>query len=270
MNTAHPVRTSETIVVTGRNRITVPRSFVIFFRVRVIFPVRIVIILLSHLPPSLPIPRTLVMTIRMIVAEDHEVTRRAILAHLAGMPLEVTETVSGTETLEKVFQTTPELLLLDIRFPDIDGFEILKQLHQAESSPRIAIVSTFESPTYVARSLVWGAEDFLSKAMPARDFKAALERFVAGQSPYPTAVFSRTRDLLMRRRDRGTFRGSSLTYREYQLLRHVAMGLSNHEITLSLQISIETVKEHVQNILRKTDASDRTQLAVWATRDGIV
>ncbi len=211
------------------------------------------------------------MAIRMIVAEDHEVTRRAIMAHLEGIPLEViSETVSGKETLEKVFGMSPELLLLDIRFPDMDGFEILKQLHQADSSPRVAIVSTFENPTYVARSIVWGADDFLSKAMPTRDFKAALERFVAGQSPYPAAVFSRTRDLLMRRRDRGTLHGSSLTYREYQLLRHLALGLSNHEITLSLQISIETVKEHVQNILRKTDASDRTQLAVWATREGIV
>ncbi|MFP6750235.1 MAG: response regulator transcription factor [Pirellulaceae bacterium] len=211
------------------------------------------------------------MAIRLIVAEDHEVTRRAIMAHLEGIPLEViSETVSGAETLEKVLGMSPELLLLDIRFPDIDGFEVLKQLHQADSSPRIAIVSTFENPTYVARSIVWGAEDFLSKAMPARDFKAALERFVAGQSPYPAAAFSRTRDLLMRRRDRGTLHGSSLTYREYQLLRHLALGLSNHEITLSLQISIETVKEHVQNILRKTDASDRTQLAVWATREGIV
>ena len=61
-----------------------------------------------------------------------------------------------------------------------------------------------------------------------------------------------------------------MTYREYQLLRHIGLGLSNHEITRSLGISIETVKEHVQNVLRKTDASDRTQLAVWATQEKIV
>jgi DNA-binding NarL/FixJ family response regulator len=237
----------------------------------VTFPSLAVIIPVN--PTYLPTfqPTIVVMAIRMIVAEDHEITRLAIMAHLASIPLEViAQTSTGAETLEKVASLSPELLLLDIRFPDMDGFEILKQLHEADSSPRVAVVSTFENPTYVARSIVWGADDYLTKGLPTRDFKAAPERFGAGQSPYPDTIYSRIRELLSRRRDRGTLQGASLTYREYQLLRHVALGLSNHEITLSLQISIETVKEHVQNILRKTDASDRTQLAVWATREGIV
>ena len=206
-----------------------------------------------------------------MIAEDHEVTRLGILSMLNDLPVEVVaQTSTGQETLDRSSALAPEVLLLDIRFPDMDGFAILKHFRQTGQSIRVAIVSTYENPTYVARSIIWGAVDYLPKGMPELDFSAALSRIVNGEVPDPNGVFCRLQHILARRRDRGSLQGASLTYREYQLLRHLALGLSNHEITLSLDISIETVKEHVQNILRKTDASDRTQLAVWATREGIL
>ena len=208
---------------------------------------------------------------RIIVADNHEIARRAVAVLLEDLSVDiVAETTSGADTLKKVSSLSPELLLLDIRFPDMDGFQVLKQLAADDSKTRFAILSTYEYPTYVARSIVWGARDYMTKAMSARDLKAALARFVSGESAHPDSLFTRYQALLSRRRDRGDLRGASLTYREYQLLRHIALGLSNHEITRSLGISIETVKEHVQNILRKTDASDRTQLAVWSTQDGLI
>lgn len=211
------------------------------------------------------------MAMRILVADDHEITRRAVAVLLSDMPVDiVAETNCGADTLKKVTSLSPDLLLLDIRFPDMDGFQVLKQLAADSTKTRVAILSTYEYPTYVARSIIWGAHDYLTKAMSARVLKAALERFVSGQSPHPDSLFVHYQSLLSRRRDRGTLKGSSLTYREYQVIRHIALGLSNHEITRSLGISIETVKEHVQNILRKTDASDRTQLAVWATQEQLV
>ena len=211
------------------------------------------------------------MAVRIMIAEDHEVTRLGILSMLNDLPVEVVaQTSTGQETLDRSLALVPEVLLLDIRFPDMDGFAILKHFRQTDQSIRVAIVSTYENPTYVARSIIWGAVDYLPKGMPELDFSAALSRIVNGESPDPNGVFCRLQEVLGRKRDRGSLQGASLTYREYQLLRHLALGLSNHEITLSLEISIETVKEHVQNILRKTDASDRTQLAVWATREGIL
>ena len=211
------------------------------------------------------------MAVRIMIAEDHEVTRLGILSMLNDLPVEVVaQTSTGQETLDRSLALVPEVLLLDIRFPDMDGFAILKHFRQTDQSIRVAIVSTYENPTYVARSIIWGAIDYLPKGMPRVDFSAALSRIVNGEAPDPNGVFCRLQHILARRRDRGSLQGASLTYREYQLLRHLALGLSNHEITLSLEISIETVKEHVQNILRKTDASDRTQLAVWATREGIL
>ena len=211
------------------------------------------------------------MAVRIMIAEDHEVTRLGILSMLNDLPVEVVaQTSTGQETLDRSLALVPEVLLLDIRFPDMDGFAILKHFRQTDQSIRVAIVSTYENPTYVARSIIWGAVDYLPKGMPELDFSAALSRIVNGEAPDHNGVFCRLQHILARRRDRGSLQGASLTYREYQLLRHLALGLSNHEITLSLEISIETVKEHVQNILRKTDASDRTQLAVWATREGIL
>ena len=211
------------------------------------------------------------MAMRIIVADEHEITRRGVKVLLADLPVDIiAETTSGSETLEKVSSLSPDLLLLEVRFPDMDGFQVLQELSQDNSPTAVAVLSTYEYPTYIARSIIWGARDYLPKGMPTRDLKEALARFTAGEPAHPDSLFARYQSLLARRRDRGGLRGTDLTYREYQLLRHIALGLSNHEITRSLGISIETVKEHVQNVLRKTDASDRTQLAVWATQEELV
>ena len=121
----------------------------------------------------------------------------------------------------------------------------------------------------MARSLVLGAEDFLLKHLPAEAYLAAIERAVHGGVLAPDTLFSQIQATLHERRDPQAD-DVPLTRREYQVLRHLAYGLSNREIARSLTISIETVKEHVQNTLRKLELSNRTEAAVWIVKRGLV
>jgi DNA-binding NarL/FixJ family response regulator len=121
----------------------------------------------------------------------------------------------------------------------------------------------------VARAAALGAADFLRKDVPGKAFAAAIRRAVQADSPPEESNFSRIRAKLQQRPDPKAD-DVPLTRREYQVLIHLAYGLSNREIGFSMNISIETVKEHVQNILRKFDMPDRTAVAVWAVKRGLV
>ena len=131
------------------------------------------------------------------------------------------------------------------------------------------MLSSYDNPTYVARSVALGAADYVLKSASRQELINAITRAVAGQEPDESSIYQRVKRVMGRRKNGGD-ETIPLTNRELQVLRHVALGLSNREIGQSLKISIETVKEHVQNILRKLDVNDRTQAAVWAVRKGLV
>jgi DNA-binding NarL/FixJ family response regulator len=128
--------------------------------------------------------------------------------------------------------------------------------------------SAYENPTYVARSVSAGAHDYLVKTATRTEIVAAIARAAEGSAPARTGALRRVAGE-MAKREAPTDARLPLTPRETQVLRHVAMGLSNKEIADSLEISVETVKEHVQNLLRKVSLADRTQAAVWAIRQGL-
>jgi len=153
--------------------------------------------------------------------------------------------------------------------PDEDGLVTLERLRTQVPDSRVVMLSAFDNPTYVARAVVWGASDYLLKGSSRENLIAAIEAAAAGASPSDFGEIRRMADTLQSRR-KVDEADVPLTQREIQVLRHLALGLSNKEIARSLQISIETVKEHVQNILRKIAAKDRTQAAVWAVRKGLV
>jgi len=148
--------------------------------------------------------------------------------------------------------------------PDTDGLDALEKLREKAPQMRVVMMSAYDNPTYVARTVALGAEGFVLKDAPAEDFIDAIRRAVRGEPPKDVRL-NQIKDLLATRLD-PTADEVPLTKREYQVLRHLAFGLSNREIGRSLSISIETVKEHVQNILRKLDAADRTEAAVWAVK----
>jgi DNA-binding NarL/FixJ family response regulator len=210
------------------------------------------------------------MVVKLIVADDQEVIRKglAVLLPNSGIRL-VAEAATGNEAITMTKRHKPDVLLLDVRMPDTDGLDALEQIRENTPATKVIIISAHDNPSYVARAVVLGAEDFLLKDAPAEAYVAAIKRAVGGGELAPDTLFSRIKATLDVRPNPKAD-DVPLTRREYQALRHLAYGLSNREISRSLTISIDTVKEHVQNVLRKLKVSDRTAAAVWIVKRGLV
>jgi DNA-binding NarL/FixJ family response regulator len=210
------------------------------------------------------------MPIRLMICDDHEVIRTGLRSLLAGTEIEiVAEAANGKDAVKFAAKDKPDIILLDIRMPDGDGLATLEKLRQKAPESKVIMLSTYDNPTYIARAVALGASDYVLKGSSRDDIIATIKACAAGESPSRTGELKKIANT-MKVKQAIDDDDVPLTQRETQVLRHVALGLSNKEIGKSLEISVETVKEHVQNILRKIAVSDRTQAAVWAVRKGLV
>jgi DNA-binding NarL/FixJ family response regulator len=210
------------------------------------------------------------MSIKVLVADDHEVVRSGLQSLFKGTDIQIVgEAVDGDQVVKEALKQKPDVLLMDIRLGDSDGLDALERIRNRSPDQRVVMLSTYDNPTYVARSVALGANDYVLKGSSRQEIISAIKRAAAGESPAADSIMHRVRSSMSRKRTEADEK-IPLTNRELQVLRHVALGLSNREIGKSLGISVETVKEHVQNILRKVDVADRTQAAVWAVKKGIV
>jgi DNA-binding NarL/FixJ family response regulator len=210
------------------------------------------------------------MGIRVLVADDHQVVRSGLVSLLAGSNIEiVAEAATGVEAVKLAIEHKPDVVLLDIRMPDMDGLDALERLHQDAPECSVVMLSTYDNPTYVARAVALGASDYVLKGAGRQVIIDTITAAAEGRGPLHAGELLKVAGAMSKNPEHHGDQ-PPLTTRETQVLRHVALGLSNKEIGRSLAISIETVKEHVQNILRKISATDRTQAAVWAVRKGLV
>ena len=210
------------------------------------------------------------MAVKVVNADDHEVVRRGLISLLAGSEVKIVgEAASGDEAIKITRKLKPDVLLLDIRMPGKDGLNVLEKVRSDMPNVRVVMLSTFDNPTYVARAVAAGAHDYILKGSNRSELINSIAGAAAGQLPMRAGELRRVATT-MANRVATPDPDIPLTQRETQVLRHMALGLSNKEIAQSLTISVETVKEHVQNILRKIAVSDRTQAAVWAVRRGLV
>ena len=209
------------------------------------------------------------MSISVLIVDDHAIVRSGLKSMLEDSDVSIVgEAIDGNEALEQTLLLKPDVVLLDIRMQKSDGLDALRKIRDESPDTRVMILSTYDNPTYVARSVALGAKDYVLKGS-SRDVLIHRIRNVAEDRP-PTqdSILHSVRETMAQRKNvRSDF---PLTNRELQVLRHIALGLSNREIGSSLAISVETVKEHVQNILRKINAVDRTQAAVWAVKRGLI
>ena len=210
------------------------------------------------------------MGISLVVADDHEVVRQGLKSLLEGSGIDVVgEAADGNEAVKVTKKCKPDVVLLDIRMPDCDGLSALEAIHADCPETKVVMLSTYDNPTYIARSVAMGASNYVLKGSGREELISAIEGAAAGEQPNANSQMHKVAGAMATRK-RAIDDEVPLTNRESQVLRHVALGLSNKEIGQSLGISVETVKEHVQNILRKIHVNDRTQAAVWAVRKGYV
>ena len=208
--------------------------------------------------------------VRIIVADDHEVVRSGIVRLLSGTDIEiVAECSTAEEVVNLACNYKPDVVLLDIRMaPGNGGLTALEKISDEAPSVRCVMLTTFDNPTYIARAVAAGAHDYILKSCSRDELLDSIIDAASGKIPMRAGELRRVATT-MANRVTTPDPDIALTQREMQVLRHVALGLSNKEIAQSLTISVETVKEHVQNILRKLAVSDRTQAAVWAVRRGL-
>jgi DNA-binding NarL/FixJ family response regulator len=198
------------------------------------------------------------------------VVRTGLVSLLEGTDLEIVGLASsGPEAVRLAKKHKPDVILLDIRMSEGDGLAALEELRQSSPNCRVVMLSTYDNPTYIARANALGASDYVLKGSTREQLLGAIRAVAAGKAPSDFGEMQRVAGA-MAAREKEADPQLSLTQRETQVLRHLALGLSNKEIGRSLSISVETVKEHVQHLLRKIDATDRTQAAVWAVRKGLV
>jgi len=208
--------------------------------------------------------------IPILIADAQEVVRHGLRAMLAGSRATVVgEAADAPTTLVLTKKHRPAVVVLDVAIPGGDAFDLAGTLVRPPFEAKVVLLSTLDNPTYMARAYAINAAHCLLKDVGQRDLVAAIEDAFTGR-PAPVSVpYGRiTASLATPPKKPAILAG--LTPREAQVLVHVAYGLSNEEVALALAISVETVKEHVQNILRKLSVRDRTQAAVWAVRCGMV
>lgn len=210
------------------------------------------------------------MKINLLVADDHAVVREGVTTILKGSEIQVVaEAETGNQAIEQAMKLKPDVVLLDVRMPDTDGLEALERITDRSPRTKVVMFTGHDNPAYIARAVALGAAGFVMKGATKDEIVTAINRAHTGLPPETDSLMGKVRNTMARRRP--TYdEDIPLTNREVQVLRHVALGLSNREIGRSLDISIETVKEHVQNILRKLEAGDRTEAAVWAVKKGLV
>ncbi len=210
------------------------------------------------------------MTIKMLVADDHEVVRSGLKTLMAGADIDIVgEAISGVQAVEMALQGDPDVVLLDIRMPDGDGLTALGRIKLDKPELPVLMLSAYDNPTYVARAVALGAAGYVLKTAPKEKLIQSIRTAAAGESAWTREELRRVTGALATPRLAADVE-VPLTQRESEVLRQLALGLTNKEIAQALHISYETVKEHVQHILRKVGVSDRTQAAVWAVRKGLV
>ena len=204
----------------------------------------------------------------MLIADDHEIVRRGLRMTIMGEPdmRLLGEASDGREAIDLVATTQPDVLLLDIQMPDMDGIAAAQALHLTHPQLIILMLTSFTDDAKLYSALRAGASGYLLKEMSGDDLVAAIRGAARGLPQLHPNIARRLMDRIAPPSDPLT----QLTQREQSVLRLIACGLSNKEIGAALDLTEQTVKGYVRDILSKLGVADRTQAALLAVRFGLV
>jgi two-component system NarL family response regulator len=201
--------------------------------------------------------------IRILLVDDHPVVRAGLASMLSTIPgLAVCGAAStAEEALQLIDSERPEVLLLDLRMPGMNGIELLKVIRAKPLPPKPLVLTSYESDEEIYRAIEAGAQGYLLKSTPQAEIVAAIQAVHAGRHYIPPRIAARLAERMVR---------SALTQRELEILEMVVRGLTNKQVGNALQISENTARNHINSIIRKLDVSGRTEAATAAIQQGLV
>ena len=205
--------------------------------------------------------------IHVLIVDDHAVVREGLRAFLElqdGIEV-IGEAGDGREAIEEAGRLRPDVILMDLVMPRLDGVEAMRELHGRVPAARVIVLTSFPDDKRLVPALRAGAAGYLLKNVEPQDLARAIRLADAGEAMIDPAVAARLVDALV---EAGGNQGPKLTRREQEVLELIGLGLANKRIALELGISEKTVKTHVSHVLAKLGVSDRTQAALYVERSG--
>lgn len=201
--------------------------------------------------------------IRVFSVDDHPLLREGLAVIINNQPdmQMVAQAATGSDAIQMFRQQQPDVTLLDLRLPDMNGIDVLIAIRTEFPEARIIMLTTFEGDVDIRRALEAGARGYMLKNMPPKELVEVIRQVHAGKKRIPEKVAAQLAEY---------FGDDALTEREIEVLRYVANGQRNRDIAEQLFISEETVKVHIKHIMEKLSASDRTQAVAIAIRRGII
>lgn len=209
--------------------------------------------------------------IEIMIADDHSMIREGLkqLLELEGDMKVVAEASNGKECLEIIGEIRPDVLLLDINMPEKNGLEVLEELNLTKKRPKILILTVHNEVDYLLKAVEIGVDGYVLKDSESAELKKAIQTVVSGETYIQPDLIPALNSKRVER-DSDKDKIDNLTRRELQVLKLLAVGSYNKEIAEKLGISERTVKNHVSNIFKKLEVTDRTQAAVFTIRNNLI
>ena len=211
-------------------------------------------------------------TITVLLVDDHQLVRQGVRAFLDTQPdiTVVGEAESGETAVTQASQHAPDVILMDLMMPGMDGVEATRRVKQVSPRTQVIVLTSYHQDEHIFPAIRAGALSYLLKDVGPAELAAAVRKAAAGEAVLNPRVAARVVQELHGSRSEAINPFTELSQREMETLHLIAEGLSNSDIAEQMTISEKTVKSHVSNVLSKLHLADRTQAAVYAWREGVV
>lgn len=211
------------------------------------------------------------MPVNVMIADDHSMIREGLkqLLELEGDFKVVAEATDGIECISKLEKITPDVLLLDINMPNMNGLEVLQKIKDSKMKIKVLVLTIHSEVEYLLKAVEIGVNGYILKDSESAELKKAIHAVMNGENYIQPSLIP-VLNAKMIDRDKDNIKIESLTKRELEVLKNLSYGMYNKEIAEKLNISERTVKNHISNIFKKIEVTDRTQAAVFAIRNNLI
>ena len=211
------------------------------------------------------------MSVKIMIADDHSLIREGLknLLELEGDIEVVAEAEDGMQCLDKLEYITPDVLLLDINMPKKNGLEVLRVLKDRKSKVKVLVLTVHNETEYLMKAVDIGIDGYVLKDSESSELKKAIFAIGEGENYIQPSLIPALNNKMIEKNE-DELKIDSLTKREVQVLKELAVGKFNRDIAKEMEISERTVKNHISSIFKKLDVTDRTQAAVFAIKNNLI